>query len=510
MKKIFNLLISRVFVLSAAILLQVLLLVVVIWNFSNYFIYFYTFCACLSLLAVLIILNNNSNPAYKLAWIIPILLFPIFGGLFFLIFSKKKVHRQRRYKFNLAYSKLISFFDSSADLLEKLASVDLTAARQVRYLWDNSVFPLCQNCSAQYYSLGDHLFPALLDDLKKARHYIFLEFFIVEEGLFWDSILEVLVQKVKEGVKVRVIYDDLGSILTLPFRYERKLRALGIECQVFNPLLPFVSLKINYRDHRKIAVIDGHTAYTGGINLADEYINAYVKYGHWKDSGIRVQGSAAWSFTLMFLSTWEDLSKIPEDYKLFYPQVWPEIEPDSGYLLPYADTPVDEELVSETVYLNAINRADNFVWITTPYLILDNEMLTALGNAAKSGVDVRIITPYIADKSYVHALTRSNYSRLIQSGVKIYEYTPGFIHSKVFLVDDKIGIVGSINLDYRSLYLHFECAVWIYRMTCLQAIRQDFEQIFAVCRSISLQSCLEIPLWRRVYYSLLRIFAPLM
>ncbi len=510
MKKFFNLLLSRIFVLAAAVLIQILVLFIIVWQFSNYFLYFYIFFTFLSLLAVIMILNNNSNPVYKLAWIIPILLFPVFGGLFFLLFAKKRVTRQNRRKFNLAYSKLLSYFDSSTDSLKSLEKLDLHAARQATYLWDNSVFPLCQHGSAKYYSLGDHLFPDLLEDLKKARNYIFLEFFIVEEGLFWNSILEILMQKVQEGVKIRVIYDDFGSVLTLPFRYERKLQALGIECQVFNPLIPFVSMKMNYRDHRKIVVIDGHTAYTGGINLADEYINACVKYGHWKDSGIRVQGSAAWSFSLMFLSTWEDLTQKTENYKIYYPQFWPQIDQESGYLLPYADTPVDEEMVAETVYLNAINRANNFIWITTPYLILDNEMLTALTNAAKSGVDVRIITPHISDKFYVHALTRSNYTRLIQNGVKIYEYTPGFIHSKVFLIDDKIGIVGTINLDYRSLYLHFECAVWIYQMSCLQDIREDFEQTMNLCQQISLELCLNIPFWRLGYYALLRIFAPLM
>ena len=307
------------------------------------------------------------------------------------------------------------------------------------------------------------------------------------------------------------MYDDMGCIMTLPHHYERKMEALGIACSVFNPFIPILSSRLNNRDHRKICVIDGHTGFTGGINLADEYINAYEKHGHWKDSSIILKGDAVWNLTVMFLAMWDDIRGIKEDYEKFKPRVYQSVpESRDGYVQPYSDNPLDDEIVGETVYFNLINKAKRYVYITTPYLIIDNEMVTALSVAAKSGVDVRIITPHIPDKWYVHAVTRAYYEGLLENGVKIYEYTPGFIHAKTFAVDDEYGTVGTINLDYRSLYLHFECGVWLYRTRSVLQIKEDFLAMLPICQEITLEECRNVKWYRKLVRACLRIFAPLM
>ena len=328
----------------------------------------------------------------------------------------------------------------------------------------------------------------------------------------WDSILKILERKVKEGVEVRVLYDGFGCLLTLPDDYFRTLREKGIQCIEFNPLIPVLTMFMNNRDHRKILVVDGHTGFMGGINLADEYINAKVKHGHWKDAAVMLRGDAVWSLATMFLTMWDSISdeelSDPERYRPL-----PEELPGSfsGIVQPYADSPLDRDLVGEMVYLNIINRAQRYLYICTPYLIVDNETLTALLLAAKSGVDVRIITPHIGDKWYVHLLTRACYPQLVRGGVKIYEYTPGFIHSKTFVSDDEVATVGTINLDYRSLYLHFECGLWMAHSSCISAVRDDFLETLRVCEQVTLDSpFLKLNGFERLLRAVLRIFAPLM
>ena len=289
------------------------------------------------------------------------------------------------------------------------------------------------------------------------------------------------------------------------------MEALGIACCVFNPFIPVLSSRLNNRDHRKICIIDGHTGFTGGINLADEYINAYEKHGHWKDSSIILKGDAVWNLTVMFLAMWDDIRGIQEDYEKFKPQVYQTVpEAKDGFVQPYSDNPLDDEIVGETVYFNLINKAKRYVYITTPYLIVDNEMVTALSTAAKSGVDVRIVTPHIPDKWYVHAVTRAYYETLLQNGVRIYEYTPGFIHAKNFVVDDRFATVGTVNLDYRSLFLHFEDGVWLCEAPCIRDIRKDFEDTLSVCQRISLRQWRHLNPLLQLYRNILRIFAPLM
>ena len=318
-------------------------------------------------------------------------------------------------------------------------------------------------------------------------------------------------EKVKEGVDVRLLYDDMGCITTLPNKYHEKMEKLGIKCQVFNKFIPILSIIVNNRDHRKITVIDGHTAFTGGINLADEYINEVVRFGHWKDASIMIKGEAVWNLTVMFLQVWNFIGFNKEDYNKYRPKIYHLDEFGSdGYVQPYGDSPYDNELVGENVYLNIINKAKDYIYINTPYLIIDNELVTALTLAAKSGVDVRIVTPFIEDKWYAHIVTRAYYAQLIEAGVKIYEYTPGFIHSKTFVCDDEIGVVGTINMDYRSLYLHFECGVFLYKTKSVMQIKEDFLNILDVSQNITLEDTKKVKWSNRFLRAILRVFAPLM
>lgn len=511
MRKIFQTMFSRTVLFGISILIQAYILVMVIWKFSNYFVEFYSICTLLSVSTVLWIVNGKSNPAYKIAWIIPIMIVPIFGGLFYLIFGGNKMSKKNRKKMEMMALTMNTALGQNQQIYDNLEKENLSAANQSNYIKQYSFCPVYQNTLTEYLPTGEMKYEKMIEELKKAKEYIFLEYFIINEGVMWNTILEVLKEKAKSGVDVRVIYDDVGCLLTLPFGYEKQLESMGIKCCVFNPFIPLLSARMNNRNHRKIAVIDGQTAFTGGINLADEYINGYVKYGHWKDSAIMLKGDAVWSLTVMFLSMWGYLRKINEDYEQFKPILDDSMNVNTqGYVQPFNDTPLDDEPVGETVYLNLINTAERYVYINTPYLILDNEMTTSLSMAAKRGIDVRIITPHIPDKWYVHEVSRSYYEVLVESGVHLYEYTPGFLHSKTFVVDDQYAVVGTINLDYRSLYLHFECGVWLYNTTSVLAVKEDYLQTLEVCSRITLEACQSIKWYKKLERLILRAFAPLM
>ena len=355
------------------------------------------------------------------------------------------------------------------------------------------------------------MFPDMIEALKGARHFIFMEYFIVEEGSMFNEIADILEQKVKEGVDVRFIYDDVGCVNTLPPKYFKKLEARGISCVTFNPFLPLISTVMNNRDHRKIFVVDGNIGFTGGINLADEYVNLTSRFGYWKDCGIRIEGEAVWNLTVMFLEMWNFIKRSSEDYSAFLPSVYQqEVCPSDGFVQPYGDSPLDMENVGENIYLNIIGSAKNYVYIYTPYLIIDHEMLITLCNAAKRGVDVRIVTPGIPDKKTVYLLTQSYYRPLLEAGVKIYQYTPGFIHSKCFVCDDEIATVGSINLDFRSLFLHFECGVFLYGSTAVMQVKEDCLETFEVSEEMDVSFCKNRPFPVRIIQSLMRLVAPLL
>lgn len=510
-KKILRILFHRVVLVVLFLLIQLVALFGMVYFFNEYFIYFYAFSFGLSICVVLRIANGKSNPGYKIAWIIPIMLFPVFGGLFYLIFGGNQLSRREKRKMHVMAKNIAESLVQREEVSEAIKKDDENAANISRYIANYAFCPAYAHTSSEYLSLGEVKFERLKEELSKAKHYIFLEYFIIQEGQMWNTVLDILCQKVLEGVDVRVIYDDMGCLMTLPGDYKRTLENLGIQCEVFNKFIPVLSSRLNNRDHRKICVIDGHTGFTGGINLADEYINAYPKHGHWKDTAVMLKGDAVWSLTVMFLSMWDYIRGIEEDFEKYRPHIHLDriVETD-GYVQPYTDNPLDHEPVGEIVYLNLINKAKRFVYITTPYLIVDNEMVTALSIAAKSGVDVRIITPHIADKWYVHAVTRAYYETLLENGVRIYEYTPGFIHAKTFVVDDEYSVVGTINLDYRSLYLHFECATLFYRSSCIAEMKRDFLNTLKVCQPVTLGECRNLAWYKRFGRAILKLFAPLM
>lgn len=508
MKKLNRILFHRSVLVGVALLAQIVTLVLMVTSFSEHVAFFYWSCIALSILAALAIMSSRSEPGYKIVWLLLVVIFPVFGGVFYLLMGGGRVPKRtaRRLedigrKFALALRE-----DFKADDLLVLGE---DAAGQARYLENYAACPAYTNTEAEYFALGDLAMPRILEDLERAKRYIFLEYFIIEPGAFWDSILDILERKAAQGVEVRLIYDDMGCMYTLPRNYNEQMAARGIQCRVFNRFVPLVSLRLNNRDHRKFIVVDGETAFTGGVNLADEYVNRKVRFGHWKDSMIRLEGDAAWSVTVMFLSMWDHISNWEEDFSRFRPPPFP-VKPWTGYVQPYTDTPLDNERVAQTVYLNMISRARKYIYITTPYLIIDVATSTALCNAAKSGVDVKIITPHIPDKRYVFEVTRAHYPPLLEAGVEIYEYTPGFIHAKNFVVDDRYATVGTVNLDYRSLFLHFEDGVWLCEAPCIPDIRRDFEQTVAVSQKVELRQYRHLSPIVSMYRSFLRIFAPLM
>lgn len=506
LKIIFN----RVFIFGLMILVQAVYMLVLIKNFSEYSQVMSAICTIISILVVLFIVNKEDNPAYKIAWLIPILLFPVFGGLLYLFLGNKKPAKKMRTKLEKEYNRQKHLIKQDKNIIKEIESQDMRVAGQTKYLSEYMDFPVYKNTKVVYYKSGEENFKDLVKELKAAKHYIFMEYFIIDEGEMWNTILDILEQNAREGLDVRLIYDDVGCISLLPYKYDKILEDRGIKCMSFNPFIPFVSLVMNNRDHRKITVIDGHTGFTGGINLADEYINKKERFGYWKDTGIMLKGEAVWNLTMMFLHMWNSFRYTDEDYNKYKPHIHIEdLVVDDGYVQPYGDTPLDEEVVGENVYLNIINSAKRYVYIFTPYLIIDNEMMTALCRASKRGIDVKIVTPGIPDKKTVFKLTRSYYHQLIENGVEIYEYTPGFIHAKVVVSDDEIATVGTINFDYRSLYLHFECGVFMYKTKCIQDIKQDAIETISKSKKIEIDFFKDNKLGI-LFKAILRVFAPLL
>lgn len=456
----------------------------------------------------LFIIWRDDNPAYKIAWIMVICLFPILGVTMYVFFGNKRPSRPLKRKIE-PMEKL-----HRGDLVQTDEIAKITGGRLLdtcRYVSVHGPYPAWNDTKNRYYPLADYAYPELLEDLEQAKHFIFMEYFIISDGGMWQSIFEVLKRKAAEGVDVRLIYDDFGSLPTMPKGFVKELRDAGIKVLAFNPMKPIVSLVYNNRDHRKITVIDGYIGYTGGFNLADEYINEEERFGHWKDSGLRLEGEAVWNFTVMFLTMWNAFVPTEASFEAFGPRVYhPEpFEGDGGIVQPYSDSPLDDENVGENVYLEIINQAQDYVYIFTPYLVIDNEMQTALTMAAKRGVDVRIVTPGIPDKKMVFRLTRSYYKALLKAGVRIYEYEPGFLHAKSFLSDDRVGVVGTINMDYRSLFLHFECATLLIHCKSLETLKKDCMDTFAQSREIG-QDCCKQSFFGLLFDGMLRALSPLL
>ncbi|MCQ2796691.1 MAG: cardiolipin synthase [Bacilli bacterium] len=469
----------------------------------------------ISFLIVVYIVNSHAKPAYKITWLVVVAILPLLGSFFYLLFGNKKITYRQQRKIQPIYEMLTST-QIEKSIADKIMSENYDAYQMANYITRASGGDLYQNSNVTYYPSGEKVFPEMIKELKKAKKFIFIEYFIIAPGVFWNSILDILKEKVKEGVDVRLIYDDVGSAGYIPLHYEKKLNAMGIKTVAFHKFKPLLDVKINNRDHRKIMVIDGLVGFSGGINLADEYINKIKRFGYWKDNAIKIEGSAVDGLTTLFLTQWLSINETDlTQLNLFrknFEQFFPEHANvnGNGYVQPYGDLPYNEEAVGERVYLNLISRAKRYVYITTPYLIIDDEIVNALTNAVKKGVDVRIATPHIPDKKITFGITRSHYRVLLKNGVKIYEYTPGFIHMKMFVVDDIYATVGTINLDYRSLYLHLENSTFMYRCYCISDMKKDFDDIFKASEEITYHRYKKYLAPRRFIWSVLRMFAPLL
>lgn len=448
---------------------------------SRYAAWFNTAFTLVAFAVVAFLILKEDNPSYKLTWIVVVAFLPLFGGMMYLLFGNKRPSRRMR-------KRLESVEAARRELMEAqepgvTAELDTRVAGTSAYLTRRGPFPAYRNTDVVYFEVGERLFEQLLPDLEAAKSYIFMEYFILAEGSVWEEISEILCRKAQEGVDVRIIYDDMGSVSVLPRGLYTQMARAGVRVMAFNPFLPLVSLVMNHRDHRKITVIDGRVAYTGGINIADEYANRCVRFGHWKDTGLRLEGEAVRSFAVMFLNMWNAYRKTDEDYTPYLPADVKRRE-TGGIVQPYCDSPLDEENLAENVYLDILAQAKRYVYIFTPYLIIDSEMQAALTLAAKRGVDVRIVTPGVPDKKMVYRLTRSYYTPLIRAGVRIYEYSPGFLHAKSFVCDDRMAVVGTVNMDYRSLFLHFECGALLMEHPVIGEIKQDALRTMAASREI--------------------------
>ena len=491
------------------LLLQIAYLFVVFEKLGLYSGYIYALFSVLSSILLVYIINRKGSPEFKLVWVIPVLILPIFGALIYMwsrLQPGTNIIRRRHIDICDRTAKLIA---QNKGVMDELEEQDPLTATLAKYMSNYGGYPIYKNTKVTYFPLGEDKLAELLIQLEKAEKFIFMEYFIVEDGEMWQAVLDVLKRKAAEGVEVRVMYDGMCSVVLLPYGYPKELAKYGIKSKMFAPIRPVLSTSQNNRDHRKIVSIDGKVAFTGGINLADEYINRKLLYGHWKDTAVMLEGDAAESFTMMFLQMWNVDERTEDDYsKYLVPSV--PVDGADGYVMPYGDSPLDGENVGEMVYLDIINTAKRYVHIMTPYLILDGEMLTALTHAAMRGVDVKLILPHIPDKKYAYLLARSHYKELIQAGVKIFEYEPGFVHAKVFVSDDDRAVVGSINLDYRSLYLHFECAAFMFRCSEIARIERDFLNTLKKCIAIDMDNVRKYPAGKKALGSLLRLIAPLM
>ena len=512
--KLFRMIFTRMVTISLAILLQIIIFIVALGILGDRVPVIYGGLIVFSLVIVIWIGMKNDNPAYKLAWVTLILLMPFVGGSIYLLWGNKRLSRKTKIAAENFNTVSIEYHVRDGKTLKALQEEDKDLAVTARYLDEVAGFPLWDHTEAEYFPTGEKMFTRLMEELNKAEEYVFMEYFIVEEGHMWDPIHALLRKKIQSGVEVYFMYDDIGCINKLPKGYDQILEDEGFHIHVVNPFRPRLNAAMNYRDHRKITVIDGKVAFCGGMNLADEYINETERFGHWKDTAVMIEGKGVWNLTETFIRMWNfssDVSRVRKDKldERDYRHTIGTARSD-GYVQPFSDTPLDFENVSENFFLNVINHATDYVYITTPYLVIDHEMQTALCLAAKNGVDVHLITPGIPDKKSVFKVTRSYYLPLLEAGVKISEYTPGFIHAKNLVVDDNVALVGTINMDFRSLYFHFECGVAFYRNSVIHAVKEDFLHTLGSSKEITYAAAKKISLWERVCRSVLRLFAPLM
>ena len=541
-KGMLHMVFGRFGIVLISLMVQFLILFGIFSSLGNYIHIVFGGVVLIYIAIVIYLLNTEDNASAKITWLILFMILPVLGA-FLYIFTRLDVgHRAVKKRLMNVHEHTEKFMKDDEKLLEALRIDNKDLYNLAMYIRNTGSYPIYQDTKVTYFPMGEDKFEELIKQIEKAKDFIFLEYFIIDEGYMWGRILNILAKKVQEGVEVRVMYDGTCEFARLPSSYPKKLRNLGIKCKVFFPILPMASTLYNYRDHRKILVVDGKVAFTGGVNLADEYINKRTIYGHWKDTAIMLEGPAVESFTMMFLQMWNVDERYEDDYKYWLsPSNDALLEQDGenqvkanetkeanlqevnnlqeqkinykkalGYVIPYGDDPLDGEHVGEMVYMDILNQAKDYVYMMTPYLILDGEMETALMFAAKRGIKVKLILPHIPDKKYAFALALTHYKALLEAGVQIYEYTPGFVHAKTLVCDDEKGVVGTINLDYRSLYHHFECATYLYKVPEIQKIKQDIETTLEQCQQMTIENYKKGRVTMLVMGKLLKVLAPLM
>lgn len=504
--------IGRMIFVGISLILQIGWIVLQILKLKEYSVYISLATSVLTLILVLWLYNKRMPMGFKLLWIMTILAFPVLGILLYLMAGGSGLNKRIRNRLGWIDEELFSKLSQEQEVFEDVRKKNPLVANQMVYIRRYAGFPVYENTKIQFFADASEGFEAQLKDIALAERFIFMEYHAVEDAKSFGRLKALLERKVREGVEVRLLYDDMGSIGFLDWKFKKRMEALGIQCRVFNPLLPILSIFMNHRDHRKITVIDGKVGFTGGYNLADEYFNINSPYGHWKDTGIRLEGEAVANLTVQFLELWNVMSyRALEDVKKYLDDSSTVKQKEAaGYVQPYADNPLDEEPVGENVYMNLLKTAKNYVYFTTPYLVISDEMERELCTAAKRGVDVRIITPGIPDKKAVFEVTRSYYGSLVQAGVRIFEYTPGFVHCKECICDDELAVIGTINLDYRSLYLHFENGVLLYECPAVTEMKSDFENTMKSCREVTEDYKQKQPVKNRIKRGFLRVLAPLL
>jgi len=497
---------TRIILCVAIILLELFFIVKSVFSFTKGTIWVYSAAEIIGIITVIHIITERGNQSYKIMWIVFIMAVPVFGVLAYLLWGGGRMYPHLKKRMSAANKKYFGAL-APADCEQALKYNDMLHFRQAKYLKNECGLPIYNNTTSEFFSSGEDFYAALLRELKHAKKYIFLEFFILAQGEMFDGIFEILKEKSEIGVEIRIIFDDFGSIKRQEKDFVQRLKKAGIAVSVFNPIRPSVDIFMNNRNHRKIVVIDGIVAFTGGINIGDEYINRIERFGHWLDSGIMLKGKAVNSFLAMFCSMWEFTTGKSIDIKNYFTD---HSFTNDGFYIPYYDDPLGNNNPAQEIYMQIIGTAQKYVYITTPYLILDSSMISSLCLAAKSGVDVRIITPFKPDKWYVHPVTQYYYSELLDAGIKIYEYTPGFIHSKLFLSDDSVATVGTVNMDYRSFNFHFECGVWFSGAGAVKEIKDSILQTIELSNQIEKNEWKKRPIHKKLKQTILHLFAPLM
>lgn len=507
MNRLGKILSSRLFIVSVLIFIQIAVIVLPMFFISAYYVPLFLLFQLVSFLIAINIVNRNNNPDFKIAWIVPVLCFPVGGALLYIMFGRTHLNKKNTKKLKAAVESSHGIIKPDNELLDMIGEKNAHIKREASYIINNSRSNIYAFTETEFLNPGTLFFDDLILELKKAEDYIFLEYFIIGDGEMWQQIFNILKEKAQSGVEVRLMYDDIGTINLLPLKFPDTMQSYGIKTVVFNPYKPSLDRFMNYRDHRKFAIIDGKVAFTGGINISDEYINRKERFGFWEDSCVKLTGDAVKKIVVLYLEMWYFATGDNQDYARYTIDFQGK---NDGFVIPFSDEPLFRGLIHENAYINIIDNAKKYIYICTPYLILDDVMENALIRAARSGVKVKIITPHIPDKKLIFEMTRANYGRLIENGVEIFEFVPGFIHTKMIISDDMTAIVGTCNFDYRSFYLHFENGVWMYKCKAVEQANQSFLSSLTVSQRITMDFCNNVSFERQLIRSLLKVLSPLM